>query len=54
MKELDENLKHYAHILKQYLYCGVSKIPGAGAAGGMGAAVIAVLKETCVEELKLY
>ncbi|CUB58199.1 MULTISPECIES: glycerate kinase [Bacillus cereus group] len=44
MKELDENLKHYAHILKQYLYCDVSKIPGAGAAGGMGAAVIAVLK----------
>ena len=27
MKELDENLKHYAHILKQYLYCDVSKIP---------------------------
>ncbi|MED3346987.1 glycerate kinase, partial [Bacillus thuringiensis] len=44
MKELDENLKHYAHILKQYLFCDVSKIPGAGAAGGMGAAVIAVLK----------
>ena len=27
MKELDENLKHYAHILKQYLFCDVSKIP---------------------------
>ncbi|AYF04379.1 MULTISPECIES: glycerate kinase [Bacillus] len=44
MKELDENLKHYANIFKQYLSCDVSKIPGAGAAGGMGAAVIAVLK----------
>ncbi|MFP3379279.1 glycerate kinase [Bacillus sp. SIMBA_069] len=44
MKELDENLKHYANILKQYLSCDVSEIPGAGAAGGMGAAVIAVLK----------
>ncbi|MES5941787.1 MULTISPECIES: glycerate kinase [unclassified Bacillus cereus group] len=44
MKELDENLKHYANILKQYLSCDVSEIPGAGAAGGMGAAVIAVLQ----------
>lgn len=44
VKELDENLKHYAMILKQYLSFDVSKIPGAGAAGGMGAAVIAVLK----------
>ncbi|MCC2380469.1 glycerate kinase [Bacillus wiedmannii] len=44
MKELDENLKHYANILKQYLSCDVAEIPGAGAAGGMGAAVIAVLK----------
>ncbi|MDR4986702.1 glycerate 2-kinase [Bacillus cereus] len=43
-KELDENLKHYANILKRYLSFDVSKIPGAGAAGGMGAAVIAVLK----------
>jgi len=44
MKELDENLKHYAHILKQFLSCDVSQMSGAGAAGGMGAAVIAVLK----------
>ncbi|MDG6208376.1 glycerate kinase, partial [Vibrio sp. NO3-D2] len=44
VKELDENLKHYASILKQYLSCDVSEIPGAGAAGGMGAAIIAVLK----------
>ncbi|MDM5237214.1 glycerate kinase [Bacillus cereus] len=43
-KELDENLKHYANILKRYLSFDVSKISGAGAAGGMGAAVIAVLK----------
>ncbi|WP_242215561.1 glycerate kinase [Bacillus cereus group sp. BfR-BA-01383] len=43
-KELDENLKHYANILKWYLSFDVSKIPGAGAAGGMGAAVIGVLK----------
>jgi glycerate kinase len=44
MKELDENLKHYANILKQYVSFDMSLIPGAGAAGGMGAAVVAVLK----------
>ncbi|HFK1812335.1 TPA: glycerate kinase [Bacillus cereus] len=44
MKELDENLKHYANILKGYVSSDVSEIPGAGAAGGMGAAVISVLK----------
>ncbi|MED2867890.1 glycerate kinase [Bacillus thuringiensis] len=44
MKELDENLKHYANILKRYVSSDVSGIPGAGAAGGMGAAVSSVLK----------
>lgn len=44
MKDLDENLKHYANILKRYVSSDVSGIPGAGAAGGMGAAVISVLK----------
>lgn len=44
MKELDENLKHYANILKRYVSSDISEIPGAGAAGGMGAAVISVLK----------
>ncbi|MCQ6286805.1 MULTISPECIES: glycerate kinase [Bacillus cereus group] len=44
MKELDENLKHYANILKRYVSSDVSEIPGAGAAGGMGVAVISVLK----------
>ncbi|MEH7533137.1 glycerate kinase [Bacillus toyonensis] len=44
LKRLDENLKHYATILKRYVSLDVSEIPGAGAAGGMGAAVIAVLK----------
>ena len=46
MKELDENLQHYANMLKRYVSFDVSEIPGAGA-GGMGAAVISVLKETC-------
>ena len=53
MKELDENLQHYANMLKRYVSFDVSEIPGAGA-GGMGATVISVLKETCVGALKLY
>ena len=53
MKELDENLQHYANMLKRYVSFDVSEIPGAGA-GGMGAAVISVLKETCGGALKLY
>ncbi|HEK9102747.1 TPA: glycerate kinase [Bacillus pseudomycoides] len=42
--QLDDNLKHYAHLLKQQLHIDVEKISGAGAAGGLGAAVVAVLQ----------
>ncbi|PEY33685.1 glycerate 2-kinase [Bacillus cereus] len=41
--QLDDNLKHYAYVLKRHLYIDVEEIPGAGAAGGLGAAVVAVL-----------
>jgi glycerate 2-kinase len=40
---LDKNLKHYASILKKTLKKEIDSIPGAGAAGGLGAAFIAVL-----------
>ena len=30
MKELDENLQHYANMLKRYVSFDVSEIPGAG------------------------
>ncbi|WP_459503329.1 glycerate kinase [Bacillus sp. C1] len=42
--QLDDNLKHYAHVLKQHLHIDVEEIVGAGAAGGVGAAVITVLQ----------
>lgn len=42
--ELDENLKHYAYVLKHQLHIDVEQISGAGAAGGLGAAVVAVLR----------
>lgn len=41
---LDENLKHYARIVTQELGTDVEFVPGAGAAGGMGAALLAFMK----------
>ncbi|HCJ6322810.1 glycerate 2-kinase [Citrobacter sedlakii] len=41
--ELDANLAHYADIIKKSLRVDVREVPGAGAAGGMGAALMAFL-----------
>ena len=41
---LDENLKHYARIVAQELGIDVEFALGAGAAGGMGAALLAFMK----------
>lgn len=43
MAELDNNLTHYADIIKKSLRVEVKDVPGAGAAGGMGAALMAFL-----------
>jgi len=43
VKTLDDNLKHYAKIIKQELGLDVEKTPGAGAAGGLGAGLLAFL-----------
>ncbi len=43
VKELDAALAHYAQILEQDLHISVKDIPGAGAAGGLGAGLIAFL-----------
>jgi glycerate kinase len=40
---LDQNLKHYAGILSRDLGIQVQNIPGAGAAGGLGAGLLAFL-----------
>jgi glycerate kinase len=40
---LDNNLSHYASIIKKSLHVDVKDVPGAGAAGGMGAALMAFL-----------
>ena len=41
--ELDKNLKHFAEIIKKDLNMDIDKIPGAGAAGGLGAGLMAFL-----------
>ncbi|KNC93515.1 glycerate 2-kinase [Trabulsiella odontotermitis] len=41
--ELDRNLEHYAEVIKKSLRIDVKSVPGAGAAGGMGAALMAFL-----------
>lgn len=41
--ELDRNLSHFADIIKKSLRVDVKDVPGAGAAGGMGAALMAFL-----------
>ncbi|OCG06547.1 glycerate kinase [Gilliamella sp. wkB178] len=41
VKLLDSNLKHFAHMIKQFLNVDIEQIPGTGAAGGMGAALLA-------------
>jgi glycerate kinase len=49
IEELDKNLAHFAEIIKRDLHKDVKDIPGAGAAGGLGAGLIAFLNA----ELKL-
>lgn len=41
IKILDQNMRHFARIIEQQLGQDVSQIPGAGAAGGLGAGLVA-------------
>lgn len=46
VEELDAALAHYARILERDLGQNVRDVPGAGAAGGLGAGLLAFLKAT--------
>lgn len=46
VKELDAALGHYASLIERDLHVSVLQIPGAGAAGGLGAGLIAFLGAT--------
>jgi glycerate 2-kinase len=43
VRELDDALRHYAEIIKRDLGLDVLDLPGAGAAGGLGAGLVAFL-----------
>jgi glycerate kinase len=43
LAELDEGLKHIAHVVKSQLGLDVADMPGAGAAGGLGYGAVAFL-----------
>lgn len=43
VKTLDNNLKHYAELIRKDVKVDVENIPGAGAAGGLGAGLMAFL-----------
>lgn len=43
VKILDKNLKHYAEVIKEQCKKDVINMPGAGAAGGLGAGLVAFL-----------
>lgn len=44
VKRLDANLAHYAAKMLEDIGCDVAQLPGAGAAGGLGAGVVAFLQ----------
>lgn len=44
VRELDENLSHYADVIKRDSGIDVASLPGAGAAGGLGGGLVAFLK----------
>lgn len=43
VKQLDENLAHYASIIERDLDKKINEVPGAGAAGGLGGGLLAFL-----------
>lgn len=43
IKQLDNNLHHYANVIKEQLGKDIRDMPGAGAAGGLGAGLVVFL-----------
>ena len=60
IEELDESLAHFAEVIKRDLHRDIKDIPGSGAAGGLGAGLMAFLNaelrpgiEIMIEVVKL-
>ncbi len=52
-EELDRALKNYARVIEKDLSAAVENVPGAGAAGGLGAGLIAFLKARLISGIEL-
>lgn len=50
---LDNNLKHYANIIKEQIGMDVLEVSGAGAAGGLGAGLMAFLNGTLKKGIEI-
>jgi glycerate kinase len=50
---LDQGLEHYAHIIEKQLGKSVRDLPGAGAAGGLGAGITAFLEGSLKKGVEL-
>lgn len=48
VQQLDENLKHLAYIIRKQLSIDIENLPGAGAAGGLGAGLVAFANASLV------
>ena len=50
---LDNNLRHYANIIKEQIGMDVLEVPGAGAAGGLGAGLMSFLNGTLKKGIEM-
>ncbi|WP_125151993.1 glycerate kinase [Clostridium rectalis] len=53
VKTLDSNLMHYSKIIKKHLNIDIEKVPGSGAAGGLGAGLMAFLSANLEKGIEL-
>jgi glycerate kinase len=53
VQQLDRNLAHYAEVVKQQLHKDVRDIPGAGAAGGLGAGLLIFTQATLQKGIEI-
>jgi glycerate kinase len=49
VEKLDRNLAHFAGVIEKQLGKEISRIPGSGAAGGLGAGMMAFLNATLIK-----
>lgn len=53
VQTLDNNLRHYSQIVKQQLGTDIVDVPGAGAAGGLGAGLLAFTNSTMKKGIEI-